>query len=90
MSLTSVELFAGAGGLAMGVALAGFKSRGIVEWDRWACDTVRQNQERGHPLVADWPLYEGKFRFLLGSDEFNPWSTVAQVMKVSTTHTFVP
>ena len=62
MSLTSVELFAGAGGLAMGVALAGFKSRGIVEWDRWACDTVRQNQERGHPLVADWPLYEGDVR----------------------------
>lgn len=62
MSLKSVELFAGAGGLAMGVALAGFKSHGVVEWDRWACDTVRQNQERGHPLVADWPLYEGDVR----------------------------
>lgn len=62
MSLSSVELFAGAGGLAMGVSLAGFKSQGVVEWDRWACDTVRQNQERGHPLVADWPLYEGDVR----------------------------
>jgi len=62
MSLQSIELFAGAGGLAMGVALAGFKSRGVVEWDRWACDSVRQNQERGHPLVADWPLYEGDVR----------------------------
>ncbi len=46
----------------MGVTLAGFKSRGVVEWDRWACDSVRQNQERGHPLVADWPLYEGDVR----------------------------
>lgn len=62
MSLKSVELFAGAGGLAMGVALAGFRSHGVVEWDRWACDTVRQNQERGHPLVADWPLYQGDVR----------------------------
>lgn len=62
MSLTSVELFAGAGGLAMGVSLAGFRSQGVVEWDRWACDTIRQNQERGHPLVADWPLYEGDVR----------------------------
>lgn len=62
MSLRSVELFAGAGGLAMGVSLAGFKSHGVVEWDRWACDTVRQNKERGHPLVADWPLYEGDVR----------------------------
>jgi DNA (cytosine-5)-methyltransferase 1 len=62
MSLTSVELFAGAGGLAMGVGLAGFKSKGVVEWDRWACDSIRQNQERGHPLVAEWPLYEGDVR----------------------------
>lgn len=55
--LTAVELFAGAGGLAMGVSLAGFKSRAVVEWDRWACDTIRENQERGFPLVADWPLH---------------------------------
>jgi DNA (cytosine-5)-methyltransferase 1 len=65
MSLQSVELFAGAGGLAMGVSLAGFQSQGVVEWDRWACDTVRQNQERGHPLVSGWPLYEGDVRHWL-------------------------
>jgi DNA (cytosine-5)-methyltransferase 1 len=65
MSLNSIELFAGAGGLAMGVALAGFRSQGVVEWDHWACDTIRQNQGRGHPLVADWPLYEGDVRHWL-------------------------
>lgn len=62
MSLKSIELFAGAGGLAMGVGLAGFKSLGVVEWDRWACDTIRQNQGKQHPMVADWPLYEGDVR----------------------------
>lgn len=62
MALKSVELFAGAGGLAMGVSLAGFESVGVVEWDRWACDTVRINQERGHPLVNGWPLFEGDVR----------------------------
>jgi DNA (cytosine-5)-methyltransferase 1 len=62
MSFSSVELFAGAGGLAMGVSLAGFRSRAVVEWDKWACDTVRQNQQRGFPLVADWPLVEGDVR----------------------------
>jgi len=62
MSLTSVELFAGAGGLAMGVSLAGFKSLAVAEWDRWACDTIRQNQQSGSPLVADWPLYQGDVR----------------------------
>lgn len=46
----------------MGVALAGFESQAVVEWDRWACDTIRKNQERGHPLVRDWPLWEGDVR----------------------------
>lgn len=62
MAMTSIELFAGAGGLAMGTTLAGFKSQAVVEWDKWACDTIRQNQLRGHPLVAEWPLFEGDVR----------------------------
>lgn len=62
MTLRAVELFAGAGGLAMGVSLAGFKSLAVVEWDKWACDSVRQNQLRGFPLVGDWPLAEGDVR----------------------------
>jgi DNA (cytosine-5)-methyltransferase 1 len=62
-SMHSVELFAGAGGLALGVSLAGFKSLAVVEWDKWACDTIRENQRRGFPLVADWPApYEGDVR----------------------------
>lgn len=60
--MKAVELYAGAGGLAMGVSLAGFKPLAVVEWDKWACDTMRENQRRGFPLVADWPLYEGDVR----------------------------
>ena len=60
--MKSIELFAGAGGLAMGVTLAGLESLAVVEWDRWACDTIRENQRRGYPLVADWPLREGDVR----------------------------
>lgn len=60
--MKSVELFAGAGGLAMGVTLAGFESLAVIEWDHWACDTIRENQRRGYPLVADWPLWEGDVR----------------------------
>lgn len=62
MVMRSVELFAGAGGLAMGVTLAGFESLAVVEWDRWACDTIRENQFRGHPLVSDWRVWEGDVR----------------------------
>ncbi|WP_324780546.1 DNA cytosine methyltransferase [Thiobacillus sedimenti] len=57
-----VELFAGAGGLAMGVGLAGFKPAVVAEWDRWACDTIRENSKRAYPLVADWNVYEGDVR----------------------------
>ena len=60
--LTSLELFAGAGGLGMGLSLAGFSHVGVIEWDRWACDTIRENQRRGHPLVSGWPLHEGDVR----------------------------
>lgn len=60
--MKSVELFAGAGGLAMGVSLAGFESLAVVEWDRWACDTIKENIKRGYPLVQDWPLWEGDVR----------------------------
>ncbi|MDN3554360.1 DNA cytosine methyltransferase [Halomonas almeriensis] len=60
--MKSVELFAGAGGLAMGATLAGFESLAVVEWDRWACDTIRENQRKGYPLVQDWPLWEGDVR----------------------------
>jgi DNA (cytosine-5)-methyltransferase 1 len=60
--MKSVELFAGAGGLAMGVGMAGFKPVVVAEWDKWACDTIRQNQARGFPLTADWPLHEGDVR----------------------------
>ena len=58
----AVEIFAGAGGLALGVGLAGFKPLAVVEWDKGACDTLRQNKERGYPQVAHWPIHEGDVR----------------------------
>lgn len=60
--MRSVELFAGAGGLAMGVSLAGFNSLAVVEWNRWACNTIRENQRRGYPLVQEWNVWEGDVR----------------------------
>lgn len=57
-----VELFAGAGGLAMGVSLAGFTPKAVIEWDRWACDTIRENARRDYPIVRNWPLTEGDVR----------------------------
>ena len=47
--MRSVELFAGAGGLGLGVSCAGFTHEAVVEFDRWACDTLAEN--------TDWPLH---------------------------------
>jgi DNA (cytosine-5)-methyltransferase 1 len=55
----------------MGISLAGFKSEAVVEWDKWACDTVRENQRRGYPLVSTWPLHEGDVRDV-------DWSSIPQ------------
>lgn len=60
--MKAIELFSGAGGLGLGLSLAGFKPVAVVEWDKWACDTIRQNRERAFPLVTDWPLFEGDVR----------------------------
>ncbi|WP_261428929.1 DNA cytosine methyltransferase [Berryella wangjianweii] len=60
--ITTFELFAGAGGLALGASLAGFRSLGTVEWNRWACDTIRLNQSRGYSLVRDWQVHQADVR----------------------------
>lgn len=62
--MRSVELFAGAGGLALGCELAGFKTVAVAERDRWACDTIRENQRAGFSLVKDWNVREGDVRHL--------------------------
>lgn len=53
--MRAIELFAGAGGLGIGVSEAGFTPAAIVEWDRWCCDTIRENQARGVAAVSRWP-----------------------------------
>jgi DNA (cytosine-5)-methyltransferase 1 len=60
--MRSVELFAGAGGLALGCELAGFEPAIVVEWDRWACDTIRENKAAEFPLVSGWQVHEGDVR----------------------------
>jgi DNA (cytosine-5)-methyltransferase 1 len=48
-----IELFAGAGGLALGLERAGFESRGVVEIDKWACKTLRKNRPTWNIIEAD-------------------------------------
>lgn len=59
--MRSLELFAGAGGLALGMAGAGFHHAAVIEWDRDACDTFRQNQNRFLPADR-WPVFQADVR----------------------------
>lgn len=57
--MRSIELFAGAGGLAIATANAGFEHEAVLEWDRNACDTIRRNKKAGLPHVRNWEVIEG-------------------------------
>ncbi|NKC05270.1 DNA (cytosine-5-)-methyltransferase, partial [Ochrobactrum haematophilum] len=57
--MKSIELFAGAGGLAIGLHEAGFRPVNVIEWDRYCCDTIRQNKARGIKVIGQWKLTEG-------------------------------
>jgi len=58
-ALRCVELFAGAGGLAIAASNAGFEHEAVLEYNHDACETIRSNQRRGYELVCQWPLIEG-------------------------------
>lgn len=67
--MKAIELFAGAGGLGMGISKAGFKPARIVEWDRWCCDTIRENRIAGDLGISHWPEpLEGDVRGIDFSD----------------------
>ena len=67
--MKSIELFAGAGGLGMGLHRAGFHPQKVVEWDRDCCDTIRENQALGSSLVRSWPLFHCDVRMV----DFKPF-----------------
>jgi DNA (cytosine-5)-methyltransferase 1 len=56
--MRSIELFAGAGGLAIGMSNAGFRHAAVVEWNHDACETFRENQRIHAHSVEGWPLHE--------------------------------
>ncbi|CCF86128.1 DNA cytosine methyltransferase [Nitrolancea hollandica] len=60
----SVELFTGAGGLALGTHRAGFRHLAVVELNHDACETLRLNCRRQAMTGADWRVIETDVRTL--------------------------
>ncbi len=84
--MNAVELFAGAGGLALGTAEAGFRHLAVIEWDKDACDTIRDNQKSCCKNIQHWPVhsvdvrsfdyspFQGKVDLLSGGPPCQPFS----------------
>ncbi len=48
-----IELFAGAGGLGLGLEQAGFETKGAVEFNKWACKTLKTNRPNWNVIAED-------------------------------------
>lgn len=84
--MKSIELFAGAGGLALATANAGFHHDAVLEWNQNACATLRRNKDAGlrqlqgadivDADVADvcFKKYAGKLDLVSGGPPCQPFS----------------
>ena len=54
---TNIELFAGAGGLALGVEKAGFNTLGLIEFDKDAADTLKKNRPNWNVIMTILQIY---------------------------------
>lgn len=61
---SAIELFAGAGGLAVGMEEAGINCVALNEIDKWACQTLRANR-------PNWNVLEGDIKDYSFSEYYN-------------------
>lgn len=69
--VTAIELFAGAGGLALGLELAGIKTLEYVEFDKACCETLKANRPDWNIVCddihnVDFTPYRGKVDIVTG------------------------
>lgn len=55
--MRSIELYTGAGGLALGISRAGFHHLAVVERDTDSCNTIHENKRRKVEETHRWPVF---------------------------------
>jgi len=82
----SIELFSGAGGLALGLAEAGFHHELLVDFDKDAVNTLRHNHDVGQRQIKEWQIvcsdirdlnfkkYNGSVDLVAGGPPCQPFS----------------
>ena len=74
--MKSIELFAGAGGLALATANAGFHHKAVLEWNANACSTLRRNKAGGLKQLAQADIVEGD----ISDVDFRPFQGIVDLV----------
>ena len=77
MAVRSIELFTGAGGLALGLEKAGCHHEAMFEFNAQACNTIRYNISHGQEFAKDWRIHEADVRDIRYGELFSSIEMVA-------------
>jgi DNA (cytosine-5)-methyltransferase 1 len=85
-TLNSIELFSGAGGLALGLAESGFQHKLLVEYNKDAINTLQKNHDNGQTQIKHWNIchsdineisfkeYQSEISLIAGGPPCQPFS----------------
>ena len=86
--MNSLELFSGAGGLAKGLELSGFKHAALVENNKHACASLRENFDAEKVFfgdVRDFDLEKlTNIDLVAGGPPCQPFSLVVNIRRIET------
>ena len=90
-TFTTIELFAGAGGLALGIEKAGFEPLGLIEFDKDAAESLKVNRPNWRVIHDDianiscldledyFGIKKGELDLLSGGDRARPFLMLEKI-----------